>query len=504
DYAWFELDNAAVHNYDLWIPNGTVLDASNNSTFTNHTGATLQVTKSTNLYTQFINDGTVSVVDPPGGYLPDATSLSICRGGTQTGSYNGTNDALLYFGVCYGGAQVPTSFTFALGSSLTTPRVTFYQPGHVHGTYGPVGSTSASYLYSPVTYYADATINGFGDMLSIYAPVTVLGTAPTAQYDLEVRASQANFSYGGTINVYHEFRCENNGKVSGGGLIRLMPTGTMRLYACTLDGKQVENQGTTYWYNNTVTGLSNSTLTNKGTFNLYPGLLMTGTMTLRNEELLTKNQVGTTTIAVPFENSGTVQILLGEVVFTHDVTLPVSSTTTIAGTLQVGELVNSGVLTVTGTVEGDLTNHGTLNLRGTVTGDLVNEFLMSPGSSPGVGVVTGSFTQTTAGSLKIELSKPGSEPVAAPVAGVDYDQLQIGGTAQLAGELSLVAGQTLAERPGEQISFLLATGGVSDTFETLELTEMIDESAWTLEYGAGAVAVRFADLAFVYLPLAVR
>jgi len=500
-YGWVSIDGAAIHNYDLWVSDGQILDANHNSTFTNHPGATLQVANHTQMSTALINDGVVDVIDPAGGYPVDATALSICRGGTQSGEYKGTNDALLTFGACRDGVIVPTTFTFASGSKVTTPRVTFNQPGQVHGTYGPVGTTSASYLYAAVTFYADAAVTGFGDMLSVYAPVTVLGTAPQYQVDLEVTGSAANFSYAGTINVTHEFECNSNGKVSGGGLIRVMPTATLRPYACTLDAKQVENQGTAWWSNYTITGVNNATLVNKGTFNLGGGDLITGSMTLSNTGLLSKNHASTTTIAVPFDNAGTIQILLGEIVFTGDVTLPETSTTTIAGTLEVVELTNNGILTVTGTVDGDLTNYGTLNLKGTVTGDLVNDGQLSPGTSPGLANVTGCFTQTAEGSLKIELSKAGSTPVQNPIAGTDFDQVQVSERADLAGELILIAGDTLAVRPSAELAFLTATGGINGTFGSQALDEMLPGQLWTLVYRVDQVVVRFNPM--VYLPLVV-
>jgi hypothetical protein len=44
-----------------------ILDWSNNSTFYNHAGATLQVSNHTNMFTALGNDGVVNVIDPPGG-----------------------------------------------------------------------------------------------------------------------------------------------------------------------------------------------------------------------------------------------------------------------------------------------------------------------------------------------------------------------------------------------------------------------------------------------------
>ncbi len=187
----------------------------------------------------------------------------------------------------------------------------------------------------------------------------------------------------------------------------------------------------------------------------------------------------------------------------HPLRFPaLTSTNTIVGTLQVGELLNEGTLTVNGTIEGDMTNAGTLTMKGTVTGDLVNAGELLPGASPGILAVSGTFTQTAGGALRIELSRAGSTPVTNPVAGVDYDQLQLTGPAYLAGALSLKAGETLAVRPLEALPFLTAAGGVTGAFEALALEEMLPPALWSLHYGTQAVSVRFN--AAIYLPLALK
>jgi len=492
-FVWIVMNNAVIDNYGTFAVNGTYIDSANNSTINNHTGGTLLATYYTNLYTALINDGVVNVSN---------TELVICRGSTQTGEFKGTGNAFIGFGYCYEAAIVPTTFTFTTTSIITVPKVQFVQPGNIvdiHGTYGPIGTSSISYFYGTVTFHSDAVINSFGDALNVYGLFTVNTSAPSDQYDLTVGG---NFVYAGTIDIWHEFGC-GNGIVSGGGLFRVKPGGIMRINRCKLDGKQVENQGVIWWGGlNIIEGSNNAILDNVGTFNLRDGILITGTMTLKNHGNIIKDYNSTTTIDVPFENYGEIEIKQGKLVFSSDVTLPAGTTSVITGNIQVGELINEGTLTVNGTVDGDLTNNGVLNLSGTVSGNLINNYRMSPGSSPGLAIVDGNFTQSADGSLKIDLSKDGSVPVIDPVAGVDYDQIQVNGMATISGELYLDAGETLALTSFEEFPFLIADGGVSGSFLTQYLDDMIDSYLWSLVQRSNEVLVRLNG--FLYLPEVLR
>jgi hypothetical protein len=492
NYLYINLVTAKIDNYGTFVINGTFADPSNNSTFHNHTGGTLQATGASNIFTELLNDGVVNIAN---------TDVSVCRGSPQNGEFKGTGSALISFGSCDGGVITPTTINFSTTSILTVPRVQIYPTTNIHGVYGPLGTTTESWFYGTVVFSADASINSFGNSLNVYGATTVNATAPVDQYDLNVSGAAGNFSYSGTINVWHELKC--GGILSGGGLLRVKPGGVLRLSQCKLDAKTLENQGEAWDSVSSagatiLQGLNNASLDNIGIFYLRSGGLITGTMSMHNGGKLNKNYNTTTTIGTPFTNSGTIEILLGKIVFTGDVTLPVTTTNTIKGTLQVGELINNGTLTVEGTVDGDLTNYGTLNLKGAVIGDLVNDFRLSPGSSPGLAIVGGNFTQTGNGSLKIDLSKDGDIPVTNPLPGIDFDQLQITGTAAISGELYLVAGQTLAVESLSTFPFLTADGGVSGAFGSYLLDDMIDQSLWHLLWLPDELAVRIN--AFLFLP----
>jgi MBG domain (YGX type)/SdrD B-like domain/Putative Ig domain len=92
--------------------------------------------------------------------------------------------------------------------------------------------------------------------------------------------------------------------------------------------------------------------------------------------------------------------------------------------------LNGGGLTATGGQV--LLNGGLLAGTGTVTVTVTNAATVAPGHSPGTLTVTGNYTQTTAGSLNMEIN--------GLAAGTDYDQLKVNGTVTLNGTLNLTVG----------------------------------------------------------------
>jgi hypothetical protein len=99
-----------------------------------------------------------------------------------------------------------------------------------------------------------------------------------------------------------------------------------------------------------------------------------------------------------------------------------AATTDVSGTLQAG----AGALTVT---TATIQPGGTLTGAGAVTGNVVNNGTVAPGASPGTLVINGDYTQGAAGILAIELG--------GTTQGVNYDLLQVTGTANLGGTLNV-------------------------------------------------------------------
>ncbi|MDR3403869.1 MAG: autotransporter-associated beta strand repeat-containing protein, partial [Chthoniobacter sp.] len=100
-----------------------------------------------------------------------------------------------------------------------------------------------------------------------------------------------------------------------------------------------------------------------------------------------------------------------------------------------------------------------LNGNGSIIGDLINAGLLSPGHSPGHIQVSGNYTQTPTGTLKIEI---GGRDVS------QHDLLTVGGTATLGGTLQLVRLDKFKLKRNEPVTFLTANGGVSGRFSMVE------------------------------------
>lgn len=97
------------------------------------------------------------------------------------------------------------------------------------------------------------------------------------------------------------------------------------------------------------------------------------------------------------------------------------------------------------------TNGGT----GFFSGNLVNNGIIKPGTL----TVSGNYTQSATGRLRIELA--GTAPG-------QFDQLQVGGHASLAGTLQLIGLGSFRLRAGDKLTFLTAKDGVSGAFGTIE------------------------------------
>jgi outer membrane autotransporter protein len=92
-------------------------------------------------------------------------------------------------------------------------------------------------------------------------------------------------------------------------------------------------------------------------------------------------------------------------------------------------------------------------------GNLVNSGIVSPGDSLGTLTVSGNYTQSANGTLRIEV---------AGVAPNQHDLLAVGGHASLAGTLQLIRLGPFQLRVGDKLTFLTAKGGVSGIFSTIQ------------------------------------
>jgi hypothetical protein len=172
-------------------------------------------------------------------------------------------------------------------------------------------------------------------------------------------------------------------------------------------------------------------------------------------------------IAVPFTNSGTLEILEGTLRFDQSFTQSdIDSVTLLTG----GGLSRSGT---TATMQ---LNGGVLSGAGTIALPIVNAATIRPGGPLGTLAITGTYTQTAAGRLEIELGgNPASE---------SNDRLAISGAATLNGTLAIIiaGGHTPAAGENTTILSFASRSGDFATFEGLST------GGFTLMPSAGATS----------------
>jgi Putative Ig domain/PKD domain/RTX calcium-binding nonapeptide repeat (4 copies) len=235
-----------------------------------------------------------------------------------------------------------------------------------------------------------------------------------------------------------------SGKMTGTGVTRLLGTSTIAGGPLsTLDRRTVNNSGTATvigggfnFTNNAVwNNLAGSTFVLTGTAGL--GNVSAGTAALNNAGTLIKQGPGASDVGIALRNTGTLDVQSGQLNatlgLTNSATVLVESGATLSSTyvqtagdtsIAAGGTLSAptGVAIQGGTLEGN----GTVNVGG---GTLVNAGTIRPGSSPGALTILGNYTQTTTGTLAIELA--GTTP------GVSFDQLVVSGTANLDGTLAV-------------------------------------------------------------------
>ena len=138
-------------------------------------------------------------------------------------------------------------------------------------------------------------------------------------------------------------------------------------------------------------------------------------------------------------------------------TLVLSGTNTYTGATVIdgGSLIVNGAIASASTLVNRL---GVLGGGGVIGGNVLNQGTVSPGNSPGTLTVKGNYTQTSGGTLVIE--------VAGPNVG-QHDVLAVGGQANLDGSLRITKVGGAKLKRGDKLTFLTAGGGVNGQFATV-------------------------------------
>ena len=149
--------------------------------------------------------------------------------------------------------------------------------------------------------------------------------------------------------------------------------------------------------------------------------------------------------------------------------------------------VQNGALFVNGSIVGNVAvAGGLLGGSGRIGGNVVNQAQVSPGNSSGTLTIGGNFTQTSAGSLLIQLASL-----------TLYDKLAIGGKASLGGSLQVSLLNGFVPKKGDTFAFLTADGGVTGAFSSIDTGTLIKLNLRYEPTGLALVAGQgwFADVA---------
>ncbi len=268
----------------------------------------------------------------------------------------------------------------------------------------------------------------------------------------------ANVS-GGTLFIYNAPTTNSGTLVAKAGAMLNLNNTTLTNFASTgaaagtLSGGIYQMWSGTLSFNNQ--GFTNDIVTNAATILMdgasgTPKLLdQNGNNALANfatnagaGSFTIQNGVSVTSAASDFTNAGTMNI-------------GASSTFTVGGG---HDFIQSGGLTYLQAATSDLSAHtvsingGTLEGFGTVTGNLVNGGTVHPGDGPGILTVTENYTQTSSGTLDIQIGGPN--------AGTGFSQLNITGTAGLGGTLDVSLLNGFTPYNGETFT-ILTSGGLN-------------------------------------------
>jgi hypothetical protein len=235
-------------------------------------------------------------------------------------------------------------------------------------------------------------------------------------------------------------------RLNTGGTVTWAGTGDVRLGT----GGAIHNTGT--WDAQDDASIFNgfggtAAFTNAGTFRKSAG-------------------AGSTSVSVPMTNTGTVESAAGTLAFSGAYT-QTAGATSLAG----GALTSSTLLDIQG---------GTLRGFGTATANVTSGGTVSPGLSPAILSVSGSYTQTSAGSVAVEI---GGKTV-----GTQYDRLAVSGNATLSGALTGGVINGFAPVVGDSFT-VLTMGSRSGTFGSTNLGSPGCGLGWQVGYAATSVTL---------------
>jgi len=359
---------------------------------------------------------------------------------------------------------------------VQTGTINSNQGGSSTGSFGLSAGTTLQFGGGTFSLNAGTTFTGIGNLLLSAATLNVndaVATPATIVVDMTGGTMQAagTFTAGGIFN-YSGGSFGSVGITNFNGALNVFGTAAKGISSRTLN-----TNGTTTWSGAGANlGLSFAAIiNNNGTWEVLNDGSMAwgvgGAPVFRNLGTFRKSVgVGTTTLQLPYQNQGTVDIQSG--------TINANNYTQTAGTTK----LTGGAFTSTATIG---IQGGTLAGTGTVTGPVVvsGTGALSPGLSAGTLALTGTYTQQAPnGAFNVEIG--GLAP------GTQHDRANVTSTTTLAGVLNVSLINGFVPLPGDSFT-VLTYPSKTGTFATVNFPS-VGCIGWRLSYGATALVLTAA------------
>ncbi len=415
--------------------------------------------------------------------------LTLTRSGTHSGSIIGQAGSTVMF-------SNPDSLsavvhTFENDSSVEVSNVLIDGTElDVSGTFNIATAPGTNLTCSggsELIFHESANIGGLSEKIQmsdchISLPASFSGLV---QPELELNSS-SQLTNLGSWSISKELLW-NGGIVDGIGTTTILADSSYRMGGvggCQLNSQHLINQTTAEWQANTLTLSNDARYTNQGTFNAQSTASMNGGTNgvFDNQGTFVKSTEDTiTTMDIDFSNKGIIKIEAGRLVFPNGLTSENGTEIVLEG-----ELETSTPLDLQG---------ARLSGNGMIDGDLNNTGSVVPGDSPGKITVTGDYTQTPAGSLRLEIGGITAE--------TDSDILIVQGAAALAGKLEVSLWDGFTPAVGDQFE-VLNFASVSGDFETVMLPDLPAGQYWIRTFSETTLRLTIDEHYQVFIPFVVR
>lgn len=239
----------------------------------------------------------------------------------------------------------------------------------------------------------------------------------------------------------------NSATMSGAGTTAVLAGGAINIASGgDLDGRLLQNSGTVNQTGGAFRLLNGAVVDNYGVWDIQTDSGVTasaggGTFNnLASGTLRKSSGTGASNFSSPnvVANSGTIQALVGTIGFNGSFTQSAGTTTLAGGSIggNAPLVFNGGILNGSGSITGNFTNSGAA---------------FAPGGFGAVGTisVTGNYTQTSGGSLEVDIAGSG---------GGLFDVLNVSGTATLAGILGITNIGGFSPSVGDTFRILTSSG----------------------------------------------